>query len=418
MILQLTILTIFLILSACFEVAETALVSVSPIRLHTLIARGDKRAMLAERLRKEMRKVLSTLLLAMTLCDIAASAVATVLTEKLFGASAVTVEAIGLSLIVLIFVRIIPKSYAIHEPELWTRRFAAPVAVAVTILAPVIFVVNLLSRPFLRLKDGATPLPVSEEEIKTMARLGVKTGAVESGEKELIERVFLFNDITANDVFTPREIMVTFNGDKPLVDHLPIINSSKFSRFPVWSGVPDNIVGIVHIKDVFDRLTTSPANEIEQTPMRDLAQPPIFILETELIDDLFRVFKKKRTHMAIVTDKEGRLTGLVTLEDLLEELVGEITDESDVNESIFKRIDKHTVIVHGDTEIPDINRFFNVRIPQSEHRTVSRLMLAKLAGAIKAGKMVELGDNVTATIEQVSRRRILRVRLVKSADSR
>lgn len=415
MIALLAALAAFLAVSACFEVAETSIVSTRPARLHALARSGDKRGALVERQRKDIRRVLGTLLLGMTLCDIAASAAATVLTEDLFGASAVTVEAVGLSLVVLIFVRIIPKSYAINEPELWARRFSGPVAVAVTVLGPVVTVVNAVSRPFLRLKSDAAPT-VSEEEIKAMASLGVTTGALESGEKELIERVFLFNDITAGDVFTPKEVMIALDGDKPLIEHLPVINSSKFSRYPVWSGTEENVVGIVHIKDVFERFTMTPMKEIERTPIRDLAQPPIFIVETELIDDLFRLFKKKKAHMAIVNDKDGRLAGLVTLEDLLEELVGEISDESDVDENVFKRIDKRTVIAHGDTEIPDINRFFNVRIPLSEHRTLGRLILSKIQSTPKAGKTVMLGDNVTATIEQTSRRRILRVRLSKMVD--
>jgi putative hemolysin len=416
MALQLCILIAFLVVSAAFEVAETSLVSVNPVRLHGMVSRGDKRAATVERLRKDMRRVLSALLLAMTLCDIAATAVATILTHDLFGDAAITVETLGLSIVVLIFVRIIPKSYAIGEPERWARRLAVPVAATATVLGPVVAAINVVSRPFLRSVSGAKSLAVSEEEIKTMANLGVKTGAVESGEKELIERVFLFNDITAGDVFTPKEVMVALDGDKPLTEHLAVMDSSKFSRYPVWSGSKENIVGIVHIKDAFERLSSQAPAELATVPVRDLAQSPVFVAETELIDDLFRLFKKKKVHMAIVTDKDGKLAGLVTLEDLLEELVGEISDESDIDENVFKRVDKHTILVHGDMEIPDVNRFFNVRIPLYERRTIGRLILSKIDGAPKAGRTVVLTDDVAATIEQVSRRRILRVRLSKNID--
>ncbi|MEY4744411.1 MAG: hypothetical protein RL272_356 [Candidatus Parcubacteria bacterium] len=403
-----------LVVSAYLETAETAIVSINIVRLQTLVQNGDRQAVLVERLRRDMRKTLGTLLLSMTLFDIAASAVATIITARLFGEAAVTIEAVGLTLIVLIFVRIIPKSYAIHNPERWARRTASATAFLVSLLSPAVAVVNAAVTPFYRRLGAGSPLPVSEEEIRTMARMGERSGSVEAGEKELIERVFLFNDITASDVLTPKELMFCLDADKPIGDALATANAQKYSRYPVYEGTPDAIVGIVHIKDLLTRLSEPGA--LERQKVREFMSPPVFVPDSALTDDLFRDLKRNHVHMAIVVNEQKSVVGLLTLEDLLEELVGEIADESDVDEHVIKRIDKHTVLVHGDTDIPDVNRFFNTRIEAGDSRTIGRLVRKKAGRAPKQGQPVMIAEGLMAIVEQVSRGRILKVRIIKSVD--
>ncbi|HTK04209.1 MAG TPA: hemolysin family protein [Candidatus Eisenbacteria bacterium] len=412
--LLLLALLVCLVVSACLEVAETAIVSINVVRLQTLVQSGDRRAALVGVLRKDMRRTLSTLLLGMTLFDIAASAIATIITSRLFGESAVTIEAVGLTIIVLVFVRIIPKSYAIHNPERWACRLAAVSSFLVTVLSPVVAVVNAMVAPFYRRLGKEAPLPVSEDEIKTMARMGVKSGAVEHGEKELIERVFLFNDITAGDVMTPREVMVGLEAGTQLGATLASVNAQRYSRYPVYDGTMDAIVGIVHIKDMLAQVQKPGA--LETLTLRDIAAPPVYVQEKALIDDLFRELKRQHVHMAVVVNDAKAVVGLVTLEDLLEELVGEISDESDVDEHVIKRIDKHTVLVHGDTDIPDVNRFFNTRIEAGEERTVGRLVRRKAGKVPKQGQPVMVAEGLMAIVEQINRGRILKVRLIKSVN--
>ncbi|HTM68589.1 MAG TPA: hemolysin family protein [Candidatus Binatia bacterium] len=403
-----------LVVSACLEVAETAIVSINVVRLETLVRSGDRRAALVQSLRKDMRRTLGTLLLGMTLFDIAASAIATIITAHLFGEGAVTVEAIGLTLLVLIFVRIIPKSYAIHNPERWSCRFASMTAFLVTVLTPAVAVVNAAVTPFYRRLGTAAPMPVSEAEIKTMARMGAKSGAVEPGEKELIERVFLFNDITAGDVMSPREIVIGLEASSSIGAALDAVNTQKYSRYPVYDGTLDTVVGVVHIRDMLAQVLKPGA--LETLKVRDIAAPPVFVQEKALIDDLFRELKRQRVHMAVVVNDQKAVVGVVTLEDLIEELVGEISDESDVDEHVIKRIDKHAVLVHGDTDIPDVNRFFNTKIEAGEERTVGRLVRRKAGKVPKQGQPVMISDGLMAIVEQISRGRILKVRLIKSVN--
>ncbi len=410
MLTMLIAIVFFLAVAACFEGAETSLLSIGEVRLQTLVKRGDRRAAVAAKLRSNVRTLLGTLLLGQTVCDIAAASLATLVAHDLMGDSGVAIETVVMTTVVLIFVNLIPKSHAANHVEWWALTVARPVHTLTVVLRPLIALIDRFVALFVKSK-GAEAV-VTEEEIKTMTYLGVKTGAVESGEKELIERVFLLNDITANDVLTPKEFMICLDARKPLADAIAVINSHGFSRYPVYDGTPDVIVGIVHIKDLIAKMA-APA---EPLTLRDVMAAPVFVKETELVDDLFRDMKRRRTHMAIVVNGEKAVVGLVTLEDLLEELVGEISDESDVDENVIKRVDKHTIIAHGDTDIPDINRFFNTKIEQGEERTIGRLVRKKAGKATKQGQPVMVADGLMAVVEQVSRGRILRVRLIKSVN--
>lgn len=408
----LILILVLLLVASAFEAAETALLAMGNVRLQTLIKNGDKRAETVAWLRGNVRKLLGTLLLGQTVCDIASAAIATATATEAFGDAGVGIVTGVMTVIVLIFVNLIPKSYAANNAERLALAFARPVYVLTVALSPIVRVVDRFVGLFVPSKRPE--VRVTEEEIKTMTRMGVSAGAVESGEKELIERVFLFNDITASDVLTPKELMFCLDADKPIGEALAMANAQKYSRYPVYEGTPDSIVGIVHIKDLLTRLSEPGA--LERQKIREFMSAPVFVPESSLTDDLFRDLKRNHVHMAIVINEQRAVVGLLTLEDLLEELVGEIADESDVDEHVIKRIDKHSVLVHGDTDIPDVNRFFNTKIDAGDARTVGRLVRKKAGRAPKQGQPVMIAEGLMAVVEQVNRGRILKVRLIKSID--
>lgn len=409
---ELIIVIVLLLLSVCFEGAEAAFLSVNDVRIQMRVRKGDRRAALIEKMRMNTRRTLGTLLLGQKFCDVGTSAFATVAATERYGDLGIGIATGVMTLVTLIFMNLIPKSLAANDPERWSLVFARPLYAFTVVLGPVTNLVDRFVGLFVR--SSGNEGQFSEEEIRTMAHMGVKTGAVEHGERELIERVFLLNDITAYEVLTPKELVVSLDARKPLADVLPVINSHGFSRYPVYDGSPDVIVGVVHIKDVLARMTD--AETAERLTLRDVMATPVFVKETELVDDLFRDMKRRRAHMAIVMNGEKAVVGLVTLEDLLEELVGEISDESDLDETVIKRVDKHTILAHGDTDIPDINRFFNTKIEQGEERTVGRLVRKKAGKTPKQGQPVMIAEGLMAVVEQVSRGRILRVRLIKSVN--
>ncbi|MEK9152211.1 MAG: hemolysin family protein, partial [Patescibacteria group bacterium] len=283
------------------------------------------------------------------------------------------------------------------------------------ILGPVLAVLERISGFFVSDAMERRAI-ISEEEIKTMVYMGVESGSVEKAEREMIERVFLFNDITAEDVMTQREQIVYLDGDRTLAEALPFVNTTKFSRFPVFEKNPEQIIGIVYIKDIFEKIVEAGGEAPTDVKIRDIAGPAIFVPETKLIDDLFREFQKERTHIALVINEYGSVVGLVTLDDLLEELVGEISDETDIDEHRIVRIDKLTIAVHGDTEIGDINRFFNVRIEAPDNRTLGWAIMEKLGSLPSPGQNIALAENLNSVVEEMSGRRILKVKLMKSAE--
>lgn len=407
------LIILFLAVAAVFEGAETSLISMGEVRLQTLVKQGDTRAITAVALRKNVRTLLGTLLMGQTVCDIAAASLATLVAHQAFGERGVAIETVLMTVIVLIFVNLIPKSHAANHIEKWALTVAKPVYVLTVALGPLVGLIDRFVGLFVRSK-GAEAV-ITEEEIRTMTTMGVTSGAVEHGEKELIERVFRLNDITANDVMTPKEIIVSLDARKPLSDALAVINSHKYSRYPVYDSATDSIIGIVHIKDIIAHAADHDA--LSGLTVRDVMSPPVFVQESMLIDDLFKELKRQRVHMAILVAADKSLVGLVTLEDLLEELVGEISDESDVDEHVIKRLDKHTVLVHGDTDIPDVNRFFNTRIDPGEERTVGRLVRRKAGKVPKQGQPVLIDDGLMAVVEHISRGRILRVKIIKSVNA-
>lgn len=402
---------LFLGVAAVFEGAETSLLSMSDVRLQTLAKQGDSRAATAIALRKNVRTLLGTLLLGQTVCDISAASLAAIVAHRAFGDRGVAIETAVMTIVVLIFVNLIPKSLAANRIESWSLAVAKPVYALTRALGPLVNVIDRFIGLFVKSK-GAEAV-VTEEEIKTMAMLGAKAGTVEHGEQELIERVFLFNDITAADVMTPREDIEYLDGRKPLADALPVMNRTKFSRFPVHDGDEGGAVGILHIKDVLEAVAEQP-DSLRTLHIKDVAATPMFVPETRRIDDIFRDFQRQRAHMAVVINEFGSVTGIVTVDDLLTELVGEIADESDVDEHVIKRIDRQTVVVHGDAEIRAINRFMNTRIPGPANKTISRVILEKVGDVPPAGQTVAIEGGIAAVVEHVANLRIQRVRLRKS----
>ncbi len=417
MTLNLLLIVFFLFTSAAMSGAEAVFLAVREVRLQTLIKQGQKRAALVSKLRSNMHRLLGVLLLGQVISDVAASSLATITATEFFGHVGVGVATGLMTFLVLVFGQLLPKSFGARQPERWAMRLAGPIAAISVVFNPILAAVDGFVTVILRQKLQFTAHePVSEEEIKTMTSMAVQAGTLEKGEKELIERVFLFNDITAFDVMTPREGVVFLDGGKPLAEALPVISSSGFSRYPVFEKEKSNIVGVVHIKDIFKRMAEEPAT-LGQTTIKDLAEPAAFVPKTKPIDDLLREMQKQHQHLSLVVNEYGSVVGIVCFEDLLEELVGEIADESDVDEHTIKRVDKLNIIAHGDVELKDINRFFNVNIAAPAHKSLAWVILKELGSIPGKGQQVRLSGNVTATVEEMINLRINKVRLTKTEDA-
>jgi CBS domain containing-hemolysin-like protein len=325
------LLIILIILSAFFAGVETAFVSLSEIRIEHLIEKRKKNAELIKKLRGDYDNLIITLLIGNNLVNISASSIATVIAMDLLKSNSISFAIGIMTLIILIFGEITPKTIAMAKNEVIALNTAKIIAVLQFIFYPIAkalqFVTKIISKAFIKKRK---PKPtITEEEIKSVINLGEQVGEVEEDEKEMIHNIFRFSDIRAYEIMTPKNKMFSLPEDQSIKESLEEINKMGYSRIPIYN--KDNkVTGIVHIKDILKKLDKNKENIKLKKIKRDI----LFITKDIEIDELLRKFQKSKSHIAILLDEYGESAGLITIEDLLEEIVGEIYDESDEKEII------------------------------------------------------------------------------------
>lgn len=396
------ILIILLCFSAFFSGSEIALFSLSSMKLRRMIARKEKNANLVAGLKSNPQRLLITVLIGNNLVNIAAASMATVIASDIFKSNIVGITTGIMTLIILVFGEITPKSFGIKYNEKISRLVAKPLIIIEKILFPIIWLFEKIYP-----KKGLRAPVITEEDLRIMASVGVQEGTVQQAEAELIKKVFQLNDITAEDVMTPRSLIYALKESERLNNIKDKIINSPVSRIPLYKKSIDHITGILYKDDALIYLAKREAN----ITLRKIAREVIFIPESMFIDKLMQEFQTRHIHMAAVVNEYGEVMGIVTLEDILEELVGEIADEKDVSEDLIKRVDKKTILVHGTTEVKHINKFFNTTFDES-HNTISGLIEDKLGRIPKIGQKLEL-ENIVLEIKDADKRTIKRVSIVK-----
>jgi putative hemolysin len=394
-------------LSAVISAAEIGFFSVNETRLHALADTGGKRAALGLHLRANPQRLLSTIMVADNMVNIGAASYATILTIRLFGSEAVAVATGVLTFLLLIFGDIVPKTLAARHSVSVVLTMAYPIYWLETLLTPVLYVLEPLISKMTGGKGLTVPF-VTEEELKIMLDVGSKAGVIETEEVKMIQNVFQLNDITAEDTMTPRIYMVTLDGNLRLKEARDHLFKSKYSRIPLYEGTLDNIIGILYKTKALMEL----AQGHDDVRLRDIAHPALFVPAGKPADDLMKQFQQEKRHMAIVVNEFGGVIGLVTLEDLLEEVVGEIMDETDLTEELIKRIGKNQILVHGRTEVRRINEFLKVELDDEEAKTISRLIQDHLGRIPVAGEEVVIG-NCRLVIHEADQKSIKSVQIMK-----
>ncbi len=359
------------------------------------------------KLRGDPRRLLTTILVGNNIVNITSSSIATYLCATAFGSYSIGIATGIMTFLILVFGEITPKSYATQHAEKVSLQFSSVLEFFTYILYPITLVFLKLTIFLSRSKQKQMPI-ATEEEVKVFVAECVKSGEVEKEEKQLIENVLQFNDITVTDVMTPRTEIFYLPYDMKVNDAMESIIDSQFSRIPLFKGTRDNIVGILHVKDILKYLH----NKKRDMTLLDIASKPYFVPKHKVINELFKDFQVRGVHMAIVVDDFGGTAGLVTLEDLIEELVGEITDEFDLERDMIMRIDKSTIKVHFGTTIKEINHFLNVNLPGKKTDTINAFILKKLKKIPRKGEKIKIG-NVTLTVEEADKNRIEKVIIQK-----
>lgn len=354
---QIILLVVLILLSGFFSSSETALFSISKARARHLAKTKGGASKLIRKMKEDPHTLLSTILIGNNLVNVGASALATAITIEIIANNAVGIATGVMTFLILIFGEIFPKSIATRNNVLIAKIVIRPIFWLSILFRPIIIFLNFIPRLTGKIKSKPG---VTEEELITLVEVIEEEGEIKEEEKEFIENIFEFDDTSASEIMTPRGDMFVIDVDEEL--NLEEIVKSGFTRIPVIEGEIDHVVGILHIKDLFMQYAT--ANE--DINARKIMREPYFVPENKKIDSLMRAFKKGRQHLAIVVDEHGGVSGLITLEDALEEIVGEITDETDRAEPTIIRVKGDEWIVPGKSEIDDVNEKIPMRIPESK----------------------------------------------------
>ena len=382
---QVALLIILLILSGFFSSAETALFSISRTKARHLAKQPGRANALIGKMKQNPHRLLSTILIGNNIVNVAASALATSVTLRLFpNHTAVGIATGVMTFLILVFGEVIPKSVATRNNILIARLTIFPIRWFSILFLPIVIFLDFI--PKLTGKIKRTPT-VTEEELMTFVEVVREEGEIKEEEQKLIHNIFEFDDTNASEIMTPRADMFVIEADTPL--DLKAITDSGFTRIPVIEDTIDNVVGVLNVKDVLAYLAKSQ----DAADVRRLMRPPYFVPEHKKLDSLMHQFKKRKTHMAIVVDEHGGVAGLITLEDALEELVGEIRDETDKEEAlIIKKKNKEWVVL-GKTDIEEVNSVIGMNIPDSaEYDTFSGYVLEQIGRIPNENEVFTIGD--------------------------
>ena len=409
-LLEIVLLITLLFLSALFSSAETAFTHIDLLKIKHLVSSGNKRAKTLEKLKDNSEKTLTTILIGNNLVNISASSIATSLAIDFFGNKGVGIAVGVMTFLILVFGEITPKSYAIRKAESLAL-FVAPLFDFLSkIFYPISLAFTGISNLFLGKSVKNTPM-FTEDEIKTLIDVSGEEGTIEEDEKEMITSIFEFGDTRVKEIMIPRVDMVCVEAEENIKEVLNKAIKGGYSRFPVYKDEIDNIVGILYIKDLLKYLKDGNFNICADKIKREA----YFIPETKRADDLLREMQKKRVHMAIVIGEYGAVIGLVTLEDLIEEIVGEIFDEYDVAKDEITYLDKNTAIVDARLPIDEFNEKMSLQLPSDPFDTLAGFMMEYLDKVPEEGEEVEYDGN-KFIIEKMDEKKISKVRIIKSSE--
>jgi len=407
---EIVIILIALVLAALAASAETSLTSISRVRLRQLVEQKVPQAIVIERLHRDPNAYLSTILIVNTVAIIVASSTATLLALHLYRERvAEWAVSLVLSLVVLVACEITPKTLALQRAERVALRMARLVAWATLVLRPVVFVLTAVTRLILRIMGGRAQVRgpfVTEEELKMLVSVGEEEGVHEEEEREMIHGIFEMGDMLVRELMVPRTDLVAIEVNEPVEKAVELVTKHGHTRIPVYEGNLDHIVGVLYAKDLLRAVVRG-----EHKTLREIARKPYFTPESNKVQDVLRDLRKNRVHMAIVVDEYGGTAGAVTIEDILEEIVGPIQDEYDIGEEDeIQFISPNEVVLDGRVSVDDVNELLKLNIAADDYDTIGGYVLNQLGAAPKVGATLKLG-NAELRVEAVQGTRIKKVRI-------
>ncbi len=407
--IKLFVLFILLFLSSFFSSAETAFSTVSRIRIRTLCEEGDKRALTAQSVLDRYSKMLSAILIGNNIVNLSASSLTTTLATDLFGSVAVGIATGVLTVLVLLFGEIVPKTKAMSRAEKMVLSYAKIITLLMWILTPVIFIIDKMSNALLRLSHidpNQKIAALTESDLHTLIDVSHEDGVIESEEKEMIHNVFDFSDSVAKDIMIPRINMTTISLSAGYRDVLRVFQDSMYTRIPVFDDDPDYIIGIINIKD-FLLLTNKSAFHVQ-----DILREVHYTYEYKNPSDLMLEMREKGSAVFMVQNEYGATAGMITFEDLLEEIVGEIRDEYDEDEKeLIQALNDGEYLIEGSMKLDDINDALSLHLESEDYDSIGGMIIDKLERLPKRMDRVTLENGTVLEASQVRRNRIEKVKL-------
>ncbi len=404
-VFQAVAIIILIALSSFFSSAETAMTTVNKIRIQSLSEQRDKRAIILEKVISDSPKMLSAVLIGNNIVNMSVSSLMTTLTIKVLGNAYVGIATGILTLLILIFGEITPKNMATIHAEKLALAYARIIYGFMFILTPVVFIVTKITSGVLLLfhiDPNAKANAMTEHELRTLVNVGQEEGVIENEEKQMIYNVFDFGDSTARDVMIPRIDMTFVNVDSTYDELMEIFSEDMHTRFPVYEDNTDNVIGIINMKDLLIYPKDKPFS------IRNILREPYFTYEYKATADLMIEMRKASVNLAIVLDEYGATAGLVTLEDLLEEIVGEIRDEYDEDEvEDIKEIQPdREYIVQGSAKLDDINETLHINLESEDYDSIGGYIIEQLDCLPKEGQSVTLENGIRLVVDHLDKNRI------------
>lgn len=400
-----------LALSAFFSATETAFFASNKIKIRHMAEDGDRRAQVTRRLMDQPARLISTILVGNNIVNIGSTALATSLAISLFGDSGAGIATGVMTILILVFGEITPKTLSARNPESFALKVSGFINIVGIFFNPIIHSLNSITGLLVRMFGGKhieNPL-VTEEEIRMLVNVGQEEGLIDEDEREMIDSIFEFDETLVREVMVPRIDIFAVNVDKTLDDVIKLVIEIGHSRIPVYENTVDNIIGVIYAKDLLQPLL---GPRQERPSIRGLMRTAYYVPESKKVRDLFDELRKEKVHMAIVLDEYGGTAGLVTIEDLIEEIVGEIQDEFDQEENNIEALTDGSLRVDARTPIYDINDQLELNLPDDEFDTISGLVFHNLGKIPNEGQELDI-NNLHVVVEKVTGRRIRKLRIKK-----
>ena len=398
---EITVLAVLIGLSGFFSGLEVALVGIRKSKVVQLFNEKKKGSKALYKLKTNPSWMMSSVNLGNNLVNVGASALATSLAIRLFGNDGLGIAVGVMTFFILVFGEITPKTYCNANSTKIALRYA-PVLLAFSYaFYPIVKFFEIIAKAVVKLTGSSNiPPPITEEEIKGVIEQGLEEKALEKDEMKLVHGALKFDDTVIRSVMTPRTRMFTLNSKMLLFEALPQINQSGYSRIPIFGDTNDDIIGFIHVRDILKELE----KDNKMISLKQIARKPVFASQEKMVSSLLKEMQGRKTHMAIVVNEHGGVEGLVTLEDLLEEIVGEIEDETDqTRPKGYEKIDQDTIITNGDIEIDKINEIFKTKVPEGDdYASLNGLLHEKLRDIPQEGDKVEI-EELRIIVEKVSK---------------